>query len=227
MQDVLVFSLTAMANPTLVAVTTLMLLLPDPKKLMLGYLAGAYLTSITLGIVIVFAAEGSSVVNSGTRTISPVIDLAFGGILIVLGLVIRSGRDIPIRERRAERKKEKRKKEPRWQRALSKGDPRLTFVVGVLLTLPGASYLAALASLSKLHYSTAVTVLVVLLINVIMLALLEVPLISFAVAPETTPRRIERAKAWVSARGRGVLERGAFIVGALLILRGVIELIAA
>ncbi len=33
---------------------------------------------------------------------------------------------------------------PRWQQALSKGSARTTFVVGALLTLPGASYLAGL-----------------------------------------------------------------------------------
>jgi hypothetical protein len=33
---------------------------------------------------------------------------------------------------------------PRWQRELSKGSARTTFLVGMLLTLPGASYLAGL-----------------------------------------------------------------------------------
>ena len=46
MSRVLLFSLTASINPTLVAATTVMLLLPSPKKLMLGYLLGAYTTSI-------------------------------------------------------------------------------------------------------------------------------------------------------------------------------------
>src|ERR1700680_2896770 len=32
----------------------------DPKRLMLGYLLGALMTSITLGLVIVFALKGSS-----------------------------------------------------------------------------------------------------------------------------------------------------------------------
>jgi hypothetical protein len=47
-------------NPTLVAASTLMMLLPNPKRLMLGYLLGALMTSITLGLVIVFSLEGCS-----------------------------------------------------------------------------------------------------------------------------------------------------------------------
>ena len=104
MDTVLAFTLTAMANPTLIAVTTLMLLLPDPKRLMLGYLAGALLTSITLGLVNVFAAEDSSVTNSAKHTVNPVLDLTLAGLLLVIAFVLHSGRDGAIRERRAARK---------------------------------------------------------------------------------------------------------------------------
>ena len=63
MGEVILLSLTASLNPTLVGVTTVMLLLPSPSKLMVGYLLGAYLTSITLGLVIVFSLS-----SSGART---------------------------------------------------------------------------------------------------------------------------------------------------------------
>jgi hypothetical protein len=225
--QVLVFSLTATANPTLVAATTVMLLLPSPKKLMLGYLVGALMTSITLGLVIVFAAKNSSFVNSGKHTVNPLADLGFGAILLVIALVLHQGRDKSVRERRAERKAREEHKTPRWQQYLGKGDPKIAFVVGALLSLPGASYLAALASISKLKYSDVGTVLVVLLVNVIMLALLEVPLICFAVAPEWTPRALERVKAAFRRSGRKALIVGMTTLGALLILRGVITLVAA
>jgi Sap, sulfolipid-1-addressing protein len=227
MGEVLLFSLTAMANPTLVAVTTVMLLLPSPRQLMLYYLLGALFTSITLGLVIVFAAKRSGVVSSGKTTINPAIDFAFGGLLILVAIVLRTGRDKPYRDRRAERKREKPHKTPRWQKALTEGNPKFAIIVGALLTLPGASYLAALTSIAKLNYSRTVTVLVVLLVNVIMLALLEVPLICFTVAPDWTPQAIERVKAAFSRNGRrlGIYLSGA--IGSLLILRAVITLIAS
>jgi len=53
MSQVILLSLTASLNPTLVAATTVMLLLDRPARLMSGYLLGAYLTSITVGLVIV------------------------------------------------------------------------------------------------------------------------------------------------------------------------------
>jgi len=48
MGDVFVLALAAALNPTLLTATTVMLLLPNPKRLLLGYLLGALMTSITL-----------------------------------------------------------------------------------------------------------------------------------------------------------------------------------
>ena len=76
--DVFLLSLVAMLNPTLLAAVTVMLLLPNPKRLMLGYLLGAYTTSITLGLLIVFSLNGSSTESTSKHTISPVEDIVVG-----------------------------------------------------------------------------------------------------------------------------------------------------
>src|SRR5205807_1864440 len=57
--EVILLSLTASLNPTLVAATTVMLMLDKPVRLMMGYLLGAYITSITIGLVIVFSLSDS------------------------------------------------------------------------------------------------------------------------------------------------------------------------
>jgi hypothetical protein len=98
-------------------------------------------------------------------------------------------------------------------------------VVGALLTLPGASYLAALQHVHKQHLSATSTVLVVILVNVIMLVLIEVPLLGFVVAPTWTPTAVERTKAWVSAHLHVVAVRGMTIIGLLLVLKGVLGLV--
>jgi hypothetical protein len=218
-----VFSLTAMANPSLLAAATVLLILPNPKKLMLGYLAGALMTSVTLGLVIVFALQDSGAVDTAKRTINPVLDIAAGAILLVISIVIGTGR----RPRRKPKEPKTDKAPPRWQQELSKGSPRVTFVVGALLTLPGFSYLGALSGIIKLNASTVATVLLVLMVNVIMLALIEVPLITFAVAPDWTPRAIERTKAWFARNAQMIVVRGTAVLGTLLIVRGVITLLSS
>jgi hypothetical protein len=210
-------------NPTLIAVTTVVLLLPSPGRLMLGYWLGAMVTSVTVGLLIVFSLKGSSTVSTTKRTLSPLADIVLGGLLLVLALVLAKGRDKRLAERRATRNQGK--KPPRWQRALRNGTPRTTFVIGALLTLPGATYLAGLDRLGKLGYSTAVTVLVVIAFNLVMLILIEGPLIAFAVAPDWTPGAIDRARAWAGTRGRQFAVRGLAAIGVALVIKGIIGLL--
>ena len=225
MSQVILLSLTASLNPTLVAATTVMLLLERPKKLMLGYLLGALMTSITLGLVIVFSLSNSNASNTTEHTISPAVDIGLGAIALAIAFVLYSGRADRLRERRRERKADKPDKgPPRWQRELSKGSAKTTFVIGALLTLPGASYLAGLHEIHKLNYSTTTTVLLVVGFNVVMLWLLEVPLASFVVAPDWTPAAINRAKRWVNRHAHMFAVRGFTAVGALLIIKGLIGL---
>src|SRR5690349_2018111 len=168
MGQVILLSLAASFNPTLVAATTVMLLLDRPARLMLGYLLGAYLTSITLGLVIVFSASNSSTTNTTQNTLSPAVDIAFGALALAAAWVVRSGRQERFRERRQARKAGTPDKgPPRWQRELSKGSARTTFLVGMVLTLPGASYLAGLDEIHKLNYSTTTTVLIVIGFNLV------------------------------------------------------------
>lgn len=227
MGQVILLSLTASLNPTLVAATTVMLLLERPSRLMIGYLVGAYMTSITLGLVIVFSLSNSSTTNTTENTLSPAIDIALGGLALAASFILYTGRYERLRETRRTRKAEKPDKgPPRWQRELSKGSARTTFVVGALLTLPGASYLAGLDQIHKLKYSTTVTVLLVIGFNLVMLWLLEVPLASFLVAPDWTPRAIERAKLWVSRHAHVFAVRGFAAIGLLLVIKGIVGLVS-
>jgi hypothetical protein len=203
-----------------------MLVSANAKRLMLGYLLGAYLTAITSGLVIVFALPDSGAVDTTENTLSPALDLALGMIAIVVGVVLSTGsgdRASSARERR--RRKREERGPPRWQRALDHGSPRVAFAVGAVLSFPGASYLVALGLLHREDLSTAATVLSVIAFCLIELILLELPLIGFAVAPDRTVAAIARFRAFVTHDARRIGAWAAFVVGALLLIRGAIELL--
>ena len=218
-------------NPTLLGATTVMLLLDHPKRLLLGYLAGAMLTSLTLGMVIVFALDGSSGATSTWQsTISPATDLVLGGLLLVVAYVIRPGRAPSETGRLAERRRRRAEKKgekgpPRWQQALSKGTARTTFVIGALLTLPGASYLIGLGHIADENASTTATIGLIAGLNLVMLLLLELPLLAYTLAPDWTPDAVNRFKAWFNSNARVLGFRAALVIGALLVVKGVIELL--
>jgi hypothetical protein len=225
MSKVFLFALTAALNPTLLTATTVMLLLPNPRRLMLGYLAGALTTGVVVGIAIVEWLSNSHGVSTTKNTVAPGIDFALGFILLLAAYVIWSGYVARARERRSERRADKPKKTPRWQEALSGGTARTTFVIGLLLSFPGASYLAALTEIHKQNLGTIGIVLTVLAVNAVMLGLLEAPLISFAVAPDWTPLAIERFKAWMARNGAKAIAIGLAVFGAALVLRAVITVL--
>jgi Sap, sulfolipid-1-addressing protein len=217
LRDVVLLSLTASLNPTLLTVTTIMLILDRPRALMLGYLLGAYITSITIGLIIVFSLSSSSAVDTTKHTISPAADIGLGLLALIAAFVINRERP---------RRPKADKGPPRWQRELSKGSPRIAFLIGMALTLPGASYLAALISIHKLDYATTPTVLLVVGVNLVMLWIIELPLIGFFLAPERTRTTVDRAKAWVFAHGRRVAVWGFSVIGALLVIKGLIGLLS-
>lgn len=228
MNHAIVFAFTAALYPTLFAATTVMLLLDHPKRLLLGYWLGAMMTSVTLGLVIVFALDGSA--KTTQHTLSPALDIALGGILLVVAYVIRPNRDLPLADRLADRRRKRDqakqgKGPPRWQRTLSKGSARMTFACGAVLTLPGVSYLIGLHEIADADASTVATVGAVVLFNLIMLVLLELPLLAYVFAPDWTPGAVERFKAWFNANSRRIAFRLALIFGLLVIGRGVIELL--
>jgi hypothetical protein len=225
MSQVLFFSLAAALNPTLLTATTVMLLLPSPKRLLLGYLLGAYMTSITLGLVIVFALEDSGAVDTTKDKISPAADIALGLILLVVAFMLHSGRRAERSAQRKEKKAGKEEKTPRWREVMSKGRARDTFIVGALLTLPGASYLAGLSEISKQDLSTPTTVLCVIGANLVMLAILEVPLLGYTFAPDWTRKAMERFKEMLTKNGERILFFVALVMGLALVLRGLVELL--
>jgi Sap, sulfolipid-1-addressing protein len=68
----------------------------------------------------------------------------------------------------------------------------------VLLSFPGASYIAAMTLLHKQHIGTTITVLAVLASNLIMLILLELPLLGYVVRPEWTADAVQRFSSWLT-----------------------------
>jgi Sap, sulfolipid-1-addressing protein len=227
--SIFLLSLLAMFNPTLLAAVTIMMLLPEPRRLVTGYLLGAYLTSIGLGLAIVFSFHQSSGVESSKKTLSPLEDVVFGAILVIVGWALLTGRVARIKESRKRRHDEKHgakaEKESLPERLLGRGSMRITFAVGALLSLPGASYFVALDKIAKLSWPTTTTALAVIIFCLIQQFLLEAPLVGFWVAPDWTARAVVKFREWIAknaARAAGYI---ALTLGVLLIIRGVAYLI--
>jgi Sap-like sulfolipid-1-addressing protein len=224
MGRVLTLSLTSALNPTLLAAVTLMLTLAAPKRLLSGYLAGAVLTSLTCGLLLVFTLGGSTS-STAKHSVNPVLDIVLGAVILLAAFMVATGRD-KRRQARSARKREENKDKPppRWKRQLSKGSARGTFLIGIVLSFPGASYIAGMDLLGKQHISTGETVLTVIGFNLVMLLLLELPLIGYATKPAWTANTVARFNVWLTQSGSRVALVGAGVLGVVLVGRGALHL---
>ncbi len=220
MGAIVVYSFASAFNPTLVAATTVMLLLPHPEKLMLGYWLGAMAMSIASGLLLVYALHGSGTASATKHTLTPVEDYVVAAGALIAAALLASGVVHRIRTRRA-RRHEKPKKPPKWQQRMRSGTAATAFVLGVALSLPGATYLLLLDRLSKLHYSFVGTTLILIGSNLIQLLVLEIPMLAFAIWPQQTPDAIDSAKAWIGTHGRDYGAAALGVIGLALVVRGI------
>jgi hypothetical protein len=201
MFDIFLFSLVAAANASLLA---------------------AVLTSLAIGFLIVFVVHDASSTTTARNTVSPSIDIALGAISLLVAYVLRGGHDQRLRERRRAGKPVVEKGPSKVEQLLGRGSARVTFALGVVLTLPGFAYLAALRDLQELGYSAAGEVLVILAFNAMLLILLEVPLVGYYVAPERTVVEVQRFRAWLTRRGRAMAVGCFAVIGLFLLARGIV-----
>ena len=220
MGEIIAFSFASALNPTLLAATTVMLLLPHPDRLMLGYWLGAMAMSIASGLLLIYGLKSTGAASTTKHTLTPVEDYVLAAGALIAAYLLASGALQRARARRATRRK-KLKKTPKWQQRMRSGTARTSFVLGVALSLPGATYLLLLDRLSKLHYSVVGTTLVLIGSNLIQLIVLELPMLAFAIWPEQTPKAIDSAKAWIGEHGREYGAGALALIGVALLVRGI------
>jgi hypothetical protein len=226
--DVLPLALLSALYPTLLAVVVLVLQRPDPRRLLAAYLAGALLTSMVAGYVIVTALRHGDVVGGSHHTVGPVVHIVAGLFAALLAWFLASDWGRERRERiraRREAKRSTRERPPWSERVIQRGSVRLTFLVGMALNLPGAMYLVALTDVAAADLGTAETVGVILAYNLIMFQWAELPLVGYAVAPERTTALVTRANHWLRAHALEIAIAICGVAAIYLITRGVVELV--
>jgi len=223
--DLLPLALWSALYPTLLGMVVLIMQRPSPRRMLVIYYLGGLVASFTAAAVLIEAFKGGHSLGASNNTVGPGIDIAVGLMALAIFWVLASGRDRGIRERR-ERKKEARSpdhaKEPWSRRMMERDSTALTFAVALVLNLPGAAYLVALKDIAESSAGTARIVLWVVLYNLIMFALAEVPILGYVIAPDATRARVEAFNEWLGGHGRQIAMVLLGTAGAFLVTRGLI-----
>jgi len=198
----------------LLAVVIIFLGRPHPKKLLLFFLVGALLVSVSIGIAAINILDAADI-GSSRQSVNAGFYLVIGVVSLVVGAHFLRTQPKP--------KKPKKKSGPSMtQRVLTKDSSWLVFVLGIVLNLPGIWYILGLKNIALAGHGEAVEVLLILGFNAIMFSFVEIPLIGYLVAPEWSHMQVERFNAWLHRNGRHL---GGWIgvgIGIYLITRGIL-----
>jgi hypothetical protein len=218
--EIFVLALASMVWPALVAVVVVALASRQPVKLLSVFLAASLLTTVSIGLVIVFVLRGSSLFSGSCPTFGPAVNVAAGIAAIVAGYLVRRGGGSQARNTEA------KQDGPTWtERTLARGAP-LAFLAGVVLNIaPGVFPFVALKNIAELDYSPAASVALVVGFYLIMFLPVEVPLGSYLVAPARTSAAVGRFNSWLRQNTRRVAALILSLVGVYLVARGIVGLV--
>ena len=105
-------------------------------------------------------------------------------------------------------------------------EPRLglAMLVGALVGLPGASYIAALHHLVAGKYSTVTQVIAVVVFVVIDFLLIIIPFAFLELRPEATKALLKRSQGWLLGHAMQLMVGIALLLGAYLTVSALVRL---
>jgi thiol:disulfide interchange protein len=223
--ELLVLALASMFWPTLIVIVVLALRVSHPVKILVWFLIGGLLTTISVGIAVVFALQGASFMSGSKPTADPVVDITVGLLSLLGGFALLRKRpsQAPQKTQAETATDSKPKKPPLTQRAVESG-AWVAFAAGIVLNIvPGTFPIVALKDIAQLDASDAAKVATIVVFYVIMFAFVEVPIVAYLFAPERTTVAVDDFNAWLSRNGRRMGGYALAGVGLYLTIHGIVE----
>jgi hypothetical protein len=233
MWTIVALGLAAAVDPELLAVVVVVLTREKPKPLLRACYLSSLSVSVACGIAIVavFNSHGR-VAGSSSNSVSPTAYVLVGsiGLLVALFVATRFGRerlgaDQPQQHRRRRRARQKagptEHVKAKAHEALQRGSVPVAIAVGVTIGLPGALDLVAFGYIARHGYAPVEAGLLILTFVVIKLLLMDVPILSYAVAPARTASWVETFSDWMHVHKIELIAAVVGVIGLVLIAKGV------
>ena len=221
-----VLAFTAALNPKLLALDLLLIENRRPRAMFLCVLLGGMTVALTIGLLDVLTFHADAITAQGKASAG--VDLALGLLLLVVGGLLASGRlhrrqrtPVPAGNTPPEQPE---KKQSRAARVLAEPRLGLAMLVGALVGLPGASYIAALHNLVAGKYSTVTQVIAVVVFVVIEFLLIIIPFTFLELRPEATKALLKRSQDWLLGHAFQLMAGIALALGAYLTISGLVRL---
>jgi hypothetical protein len=212
---VVVMGLAIGLEPFRIGMTILMLNRPRPVLQLFAFLCGGFAMGMTVGLVVLFAVPDRLL--GSTHFTLPKVQLTIGTLALLAAVYLWLRPNSPADD------------EPGWParsvgRLTSGSSLWMAAAAGLLIALPSIDFLAVLAVILASGSSAATQVGALLVFQVVALALVEIPLVAYLLAPERTLARMSTLNEWMRARRRREIAVLLAIVGGVLVTAGAIGL---
>jgi hypothetical protein len=213
----------AALNPKLFAVDLLLIENARPRLMFACFLLGGMGMSLTVGLLDVFVIQADAISTQGS--VSAGLDLALGVPLVVIGVLVGTGRLHGRHRAPAPAGDGQPAKREGWaQRVLREPRFGLAVLLGAVAGTPGATYITALHQLVTGKSATAVQAVAVIVFVVIEFSLVLVPFVFLQFRPEATKARLQRSQEWLMGHARQLMAGVAVFVGAYMVISALVRL---
>ncbi|NKZ10710.1 GAP family protein [Mycolicibacterium septicum] len=214
----LVMAAAVSLEPFRIGMTILMLNRPRPLLQLLAFLIGGFAMGTTVGMIVLFILRPA--LGSAHFTL-PRVQLAVGALALLAAAVLAAGRPASMF---GPRDREPGPLMTRFRQVLGGHSLWTASVAGLGIALPSVDYLAALALIVASGAAAATQLGALLLFNVVAFGLVEIPLISYLVAPERTRAALSALHEWLQTQRHRKVAAVVATVGAVLVVVGLVGL---
>ncbi|MDT5069301.1 MAG: hypothetical protein QOK02_5456 [Mycobacterium sp.] len=217
--SLLLMAVAVSLEPFRIAMTVVMINRPRPLLHLLAFLAGGFAMGIAVGVVVLFLLRPA--MGSAHFTL-PRVQIVVGAVLIAYAAIVGAS---ALRGRRDDdcTGQVERKSGPlavRTRRLISEGSPWTAGVAGLGIALPSVDYLAVLALIVASGAAATTQFGALMLFNVVAFGFVELPLVSYLIAPERTRATMSALQDWVRRRRRRDVAVLLAVVGGVLLAAG-------
>ncbi|CQD23159.1 hypothetical protein ACT17_17265 [Mycolicibacterium conceptionense] len=212
----LVMAAAVSLEPFRIGMTVVMLNRPRPLLQLLAFLIGGFAMGTAVGVIVLFLLRPA--LGSAHFTL-PRVQLAVGALALLAAAVLAVGR--PARMFGPKPDRQPGPLVTRIKELLGGHSLWTASAAGLGIALPSVDYLAALALIVASGAAAATQVGALLLFNVVAFGLVEIPLISYLVAPERTRAGLAALHDWLQTQRRQKVAAVVATVGAVLLAVGI------
>ena len=202
-------------EPFRLGMTVVMLNRPRPLLQLLAFLAGGFVMGTAVGMTVLFVLRPA--VGSAHFSL-PRVQLVVGAVLLVFAAAIAAGRIGPRPDA------EPGRFATRMRQLLGGPSLWVAGAAGLGIALPSVDYLAALALIVVSGAAAATQVGALLMFNAVAFVLVEIPLLSYLVAPDRTRATLAALHDWMQTDRHRKIASMVAIIGCVLLVAGAVGL---